>query len=135
MLETLQSIDEKLLLLINGMHNEPMDWFFYWMSEKWIWLPLYAFLLYLYLKNQHDRIILILIAVALLITLSDQTASNLLKNLVMRLRPCHEPGLAEKIHLVKGYCGGTYGFVSSHAANSFALATFFFCTLGRQYKR
>jgi undecaprenyl-diphosphatase len=30
--------------------------------------------------------------------------------------------LADKIHLVNNYCGGKYGFVSSHAANSFAFA-------------
>jgi undecaprenyl-diphosphatase len=38
-----------------------------------------------------------------------------------RLRPCQNPNLKEWIHLVGG-CGGMYGFASSHAANSFALA-------------
>ena len=129
----LQSLDEKLLLLVNGMHNGVLDFFFYWMSEKWIWIPLYAWLFFLYFKNYPGKIIYVIVCTALLITLCDQTASNLLKNLVLRLRPCHNPDLADKIHLVNGYCGGTYGFVSSHAANSFGLATFFFMTLGKKY--
>src|SRR5262245_468889 len=126
MFETLKALDEKLLLAMNGSHTPALDWFFFWMSEKWIWIPLYAWLLLLYYRSFPGKILHVILAAALLIALSDQVASGVLKNLVHRLRPCHVPGLAEKIHLVNGYCGGTYGFVSSHAANSFALATFFF---------
>src|SRR5436190_23003799 len=128
----LQTLDEKLLFLVNGMHNGALDVFFYWVSEKWIWIPLYAWLCYLYYKNFPGKLHYVLFFVALLITLCDQTASNLLKNLVLRMRPCHDPAIAGKIHLVNGYCGGTYGFVSSHAANSFGLAAFFFATLGKK---
>lgn len=42
----------------------------------------------------------------------------------MRLRPCHNPEIADLVHTVNDSCGGKYGFVSSHAANTFALATF-----------
>jgi undecaprenyl-diphosphatase len=47
-----------------------------------------------------------------------------------RLRPCHDPSISHLVHVVDG-CGGQYGFASSHASNSFALATmlyFFFRT-------
>jgi undecaprenyl-diphosphatase len=54
-------------------------------------------------------------------TLADQI-SVLIKNLVLRLRPCHEPSLEGLVHLVKGECGGMYSFVSSHATNSFNVA-------------
>jgi undecaprenyl-diphosphatase len=43
-----------------------------------------------------------------------------------RLRPSQEPSLQEWIHLVEGYRGGKFGFASSHAANTFGSATFFF---------
>jgi undecaprenyl-diphosphatase len=46
----------------------------------------------------------------------------IVKNIVHRLRPCHEPALAGLVHLVNGDCGGVYGFVSSHATNSFDVA-------------
>ncbi len=42
-----------------------------------------------------------LLFVGVLITLCDQTASHLIKNLVLRLRPSHEPALAGLIHLSK----------------------------------
>lgn len=41
----------------------------------------------------------------------------------MRPRPCWEPSVKELLHMVK-FCGGKYGFVSSHAANSFAVMAF-----------
>ncbi len=53
--------------------------------------------------------------------------------MVQRPRPSHEPALAEKIHLVKDYHGGDYGFPSSHASNSFALAVFIFLILKERY--
>lgn len=42
----------------------------------------------------------------------------------MRLRPCHNPDIANLVHIVDGHCGGQFGFVSSHATNTFALAFF-----------
>lgn len=67
--------------------------------------------------------ILILLAVIILIVLSDQASVILFKETFKRLRPCHNPQIADLVHLVNG-CGGKYGFVSSHAANTFALASF-----------
>jgi undecaprenyl-diphosphatase len=130
----LLALDEKLLLLINGWHNDGLDFFFSWVSEKWIWVPVYAVIFYLYYKNFPGRIIHIAVLAAILILLCDQTASHVFKLWIMRLRPCHVPGLAEKIHIVNNYCGGTYGFVSSHAANTFGLAVFFSATLGKKYR-
>ena len=65
----------------------------------------------------------ILLAIVVLITLSDQLA-NLLKDGVKRFRPCKDPEIGHLVHLVNNYCRSSYGFVSGHAANSFALATF-----------
>ncbi len=67
--------------------------------------------------------IYILIAVIILIVLSDQASVQLFKEVFQRLRPCHNPQIAELVHLVDG-CGGKYGFISSHATNTFALALF-----------
>lgn len=65
-------------------------------------------------------------AVVLLIVLSDQVSVHAFKNVVHRLRPCHNPDIQSMVHLLNGRCGGSYGFVSSHAANVFALAMFLF---------
>jgi len=58
------------------------------------------------------------------IAISDQLASHLIKNLVMRYRPTHNLILSPHIHIVDNYRGGLYGFVSSHAANTTALTAF-----------
>jgi undecaprenyl-diphosphatase len=135
MTDFLKSIDTRAFLFVNGRHNDALDHFFYFLSEKWVWLPLYALLLFLYAREYRQRLPVVLLVITLLIALSDQTASHLLKNTVMRLRPCHDEALAGRVHLVNGYCGGLYGFVSSHAANAFALATFFHGTLGERYRK
>jgi undecaprenyl-diphosphatase len=60
--------------------------------------------------------------IVVVITLTDQTSVHLFKNVVQRLRPCHETSLEGLVHLVNNKCGGQFGFISSHAANSFGVA-------------
>jgi undecaprenyl-diphosphatase len=80
------------------------------------------------------RGILMLLFIGITITLCDQTTSHLIKNLVQRLRPSHEPTLEGLIYISKAGPGGLYGFVSSHAANCFGLATFIYLTFDNQFK-
>lgn len=87
-------------------------------------IPLYMILLLIVLREFKQKTWLILGVVALLILASDQFASGFIKPLVMRYRPCHNLFIGAQLHLVNGECGGQYGFISSHAANTFALATF-----------
>ncbi len=124
MLEKLNSLDVSLLLFFNHLHNSFFDFVMYWFSDKFIWIPLYAFLAWFIYKKKPERFKAILVFIAITIVLSDQLSASVFKNLVMRLRPCHNPLIASQLHLVNGSCGGQYGFVSSHAANSFSLAVF-----------
>lgn len=78
--------------------------------------------------------VIMLLFVGLVIALCDQTASHLIKNAVQRLRPSHDPALTGLVHLSKAGPGGLYGFVSSHAANSFGMATFFYFVLDSKFK-
>ena len=64
---------------------------------------------------------------------SDQASVQLFKNVFERLRPCHNPDINTMIHIT-GSCGAKYGFVSSHAANSFALAVFVGLLLRHHYR-
>ena len=90
----------------------------------WVWIPLYILLLYLVLKNFRSQSWLILLCIVILITISDQFASGLVKNWVMRYRPTHNIVLGPQLHIINDYRGGMYGFISSHAANVFAIASF-----------
>lgn len=69
----------------------------------------------------------------LTILLADQVSSGLMKPYFERLRPCHNPEL-EGLLYVYGRCGGLYGFVSSHAANTFGVATFLTLILRKKQK-
>jgi len=94
----------------------------YAISGRVIWAPLYLAIL-LYLGFTYKRKFLIIVPfIIIAVTLADQVSVQLFKDIFMRLRPCHEPSLAGMVHLVKGECGGLYGFVSSHASNSFNVA-------------
>lgn len=116
----LLAIDRTLFLLLNGAHHPFFDFIMYWATWKWTWIPFYTWFLYMLIKNFGLRSIYIIIAVALAITISDQV-SVLIKNNVQRLRPCHDPSFTSTIHMVGDYCGGQFGFFSSHASNSISL--------------
>ena len=133
-LDWLMAADAKLFLLLNGMHTRFFDSVMYWASNKWIWIPFYAWILYRINKLPGKRILVIIVSTALLITASDQLSTAVIKDNVQRLRPCHETSLEGKVHLVNNYCGGLYGFVSSHAANSFALLSFLLLLVGSKDK-
>jgi len=123
-LEFLKSADRGLFLFLNGMHNSFFDFVMYWASDRFIWIPFYLVLLYVIIKAFGKKTFLALFLVAAMITISDQVSSTLVKNEVQRLRPCHTPEIESRVHLVNGYCGGSYGFFSSHASNTWALAVF-----------
>ncbi|MDR2407686.1 MAG: phosphatase PAP2 family protein [Bacteroidales bacterium] len=126
MLERLLQIDKEVLLLINGWHNSFFDVLIYWMTTIWFWLPvLFVFLWYMW-KYYKKKLGLILAFFALSIVFSDQI-SGFIKDKVERLRPSYNTEISHQLHLHvyrdgTVYKGGKYGFVSSHAANSFALA-------------
>jgi undecaprenyl-diphosphatase len=120
----LHAWDVELFRLINGAHLPWLDPVMAGISSKALWIPAYALAAWWIWRREGARgLALTLAAAALLITLSDQTASGLLKPWAARYRPCRpEAGLPFTVHTVEGRCGGAYGFASSHAANFFALA-------------
>jgi undecaprenyl-diphosphatase len=112
-----------LLYWINSHHTGLLDQVMVFASGKFSWFVFYLFLLYLIVKKYNKRAVFGIVFIALAITLADQTSVHLFKNVFLRLRPCHQPGVMEQLRMITG-CGGQYGFVSSHAANSFALVGF-----------
>jgi undecaprenyl-diphosphatase len=129
MLEKLLNLDSQLFLLLNSYHSPVWDKIMWFISGKYEWIPLYAILVGFLVFKYKWRSVYIFIAVALLVTLADQISTNVFKEGIKRLRPSHVESLQHAIHLFvrengEVYRGGQYGFVSSHAANSFALATF-----------
>lgn len=124
MLDYLNDIDTDALLAVNGLHDMFQDALWWMVSAKWSSLLLVLALLWVLLHQNRRHALLVLAMLALVILLADQVSSGLIKHLVERLRPTHDPSLGDAVHVVNGYRGGMYGFVSSHAANAFAAATF-----------
>jgi undecaprenyl-diphosphatase len=124
-METFIEWDKKLFVALNGMHHPVIDPVMYYLSDKYIWIPLYLFLLFIILKEYRNDSWAPLLGILIMIVLSDQINTSVLKPLVQRLRPTHDMSLKDMVHIVHGYTGGKFGFASSHASNTFALATFF----------
>ncbi len=127
MLETLNSLDTRLFFLLNGFHSPFFDNFMFAFSGKWTWVPFYISLLYILIRTWEKQSVWIILALVLCIVFADQVSSGIIKNLVQRYRPSRTEDFEGLVHIVKGYRGGRFGFVSSHAANTFALALF--CSL------
>lgn len=124
MIETLNGIDTQLFYLINHHHCTAMDWVMWVLSSRWSWLVvIVAGFGLATLVREPRKWWLVLAGIGLCFLLADQGSVQLFKNTVCRLRPCHA---LPDVHMFREGCGGLYGFISSHAANAFAIATFFF---------
>ena len=117
----LESLDKELFLFINGLHAPAFDILMWHISGKWIWIPLYGVILYFIIKKHGLQSLFYITAIIISIVAADQI-SVLIKNSVERFRPTHNPDIESLVHFIRDYKGGSYGFVSSHAANTFALA-------------
>ncbi|MBK9290976.1 MAG: phosphatase PAP2 family protein [Bacteroidetes bacterium] len=133
MIEALNQADQWLFLLLNGLHHPVIDPVMVFFSKRFGWIPLYLLLLVGLIRYKRWETLQILLLTVLLIALTDQL-SVWIKFEVARPRPCHEAMLQPLIHLPGGSCGGQFGFVSSHAANTFGLA-FWMMVLYRPHLR
>jgi undecaprenyl-diphosphatase len=131
-IDQLEQWDKSFFLWINGENNDYADHLMTWVSNKFMWIPLYLLLLFWLFKYQKHYLGMA-ISLGVLILISDQLASGVLKPWVERLRPCHDPSISNLVHSPDG-CGGRYGFASSHAANMFAVATFCWLCLRNHLK-
>lgn len=123
MLDYLNDIDTEVLLAINGLHGTFQDAFWWLISAKWASVLLVLAFVWILLHQNRRHALLTMAMLVLAFVLADQISSGLIKHLVERLRPSQDPSLDNMIHIVNNYRGGKFGFVSSHAANSFAAAT------------
>ncbi|MFT5858715.1 MAG: undecaprenyl-diphosphatase [Flavobacteriaceae bacterium] len=140
MIEYLESIDRAIVEAVNGWNTPFWDEFMWVVSGKQTWFPLYIALVFIAIKKGGWKMgILFLLFAAASVGLADLISSQIFKEMVQRYRPSHHALLTDKLHFYKidadnYYMGGQYGFVSSHAANFFAVIVFSLLYL-RDYKR
>ena len=115
--------DAELFLRLNGCHAAWLDPLMKGLSAIVLWIPLYALIAFYMIRKERWYGLLTITFWALAFGLADQLSVSLFKENFQRLRPCHEPELQNLIHSLES-CGGKYGFISNHAANTFCLAMF-----------
>lgn len=126
MTQELLSLDHELMQWFNAphLHTLALDQFFYAVSKIFIWLPTFILLLYTIINTKKRESILIIIGIVLVFVITDRITSGLMKPVFARPRPSHDPAIMDMLAYAFNYKGGAYGFPSSHAGNSFAIATF-----------
>lgn len=126
--------DTQMLLAVNRMHTSYWDSFMWLVSDKFVWIPLYLSLIYLIIVNHTPKQILwCAIAIGLMILLTDNLNSQLIRPAIGRLRPSNlDNPVSSMVHVVNGYRGGPYGFPSAHSSNTWGVV-FFVIFLFRKY--
>ena len=126
-METLIEFDRWLLLQVNGSPSLYLDGVVKILTTAATWIPLYIALFFLVMKNNSTTrsIVFIVGCAALCYLLAGAVDDGLVKPLVARWRPTHDPVIGWQVDVVNGYRGGKYGFFSAHASTTFSIAVFF----------
>jgi undecaprenyl-diphosphatase len=134
MLDKILAIDSKLFLYLNSLHSEYLDQIMLFVSNSIIpcIIIIFSFLIFGY-KKFRKSVVPLFIFLLISFGLSDSISSKILKPSTQRLRPCHVENL--EVYTAQNNCGGDYGFVSSHASNSFAVLFFIFLLFKGSRKR
>lgn len=137
-MNTILDLDQKLFLILNGLRHPDLDGFMLAATDFKFWIPVYLWFIYILFKKLDQHAWIALACIVLTVLIADQFTSSLLKPLIQRLRPSHEPVLKGLVNLVKTqsgmfYKGGQFGFPSSHAANSFGVAFFLWMILRKSF--
>lgn len=123
--DALLPLERDLFFALNGSNSPFLDQVMWMLSGRLVWIPLFLFIIFLFFyKTPWKEALMVTLFFILVFAVCDQVASSFFKPLFERFRPTHHPDFKEMVDIVNGYRGGRYGFISSHAANSFGLAVF-----------
>jgi undecaprenyl-diphosphatase len=132
MFDKLELLDRELFLAINGFHAPIFDSLMYYVSQIWVFAPVFVYWLYMVFNRYGIKKLLILLGfLSLLVVLTDQT-SNITKHAIKRYRPTHNLEIQSQVHIVNDYKGGMYGFFSGHSTNTFGVAMLLFLIFSKE---
>lgn len=127
--EWLDHIDKFLFTLIqHDTDNAVLDVVMPVLRDPYTWAPFYVFMLYYCLRKGQQRAWIFIVLSLLTFAITDSLTAQIMKPFFGRFRPCHDPDMASSIRMVID-CGGLYSMPSSHAANHFGLAAFWYYTI------
>jgi undecaprenyl-diphosphatase len=121
------ALDKECLLVVNGSDSLYLDRVAHVLTTALTWLPLYLSLFYVVLHNNENfrKVLCVLAGAGLCVLLAGSIDDLIVKPTVARWRPTHDPEIGLLVDTVDGYRGGSYGFFSAHASNTFSIALFF----------
>jgi undecaprenyl-diphosphatase len=122
----LDHIDKFLFTLIQHDTDSAMlDVVMPILRHPYTWVPFYVFMLYYGLRKGQQQAWIFISLSLLTFAVTDSLTAQIMKPFFGRLRPCYDPDMAPTIRMVID-CGGLYSMPSSHAANHFGLAAFWY---------
>lgn len=129
LIEYLKRLDKILFIFIhNDSQHNLWDGMMLAIRNPPTWIPLYIFMIFFIIKKRGRNAWVFIILSLITLAITDVTSAHLLKPLFARLRPCFDPDIYKYIrHIIN--CGGLYSFPSSHAANHFGLAAFWYWSI------
>ena len=145
LLHWLENLDRILFVLVQrDSDSAVLDTIMPIVREPLTWVPFYAFMLiYAFRAGKRvqrlaatadgrdgipSRAWSFIILSILTFAITDSLTAQILKPLFERPRPCHDPELQNYLRVLVD-CGGLYSMPSNHAANHFALATFWYFSI------
>lgn len=133
-MRSIENLDWLLIYFINGSHTPFWDSFNLFVTDKYNWIPLYLalFIVFIWKLGWRNGLLVVLGAVVCYV-LTENISAKILKPWFARPRPCHSPQGID-LWLPTNHCGGAYGFVSTHAANTMGLAMYCIRVLTKRIK-
>lgn len=134
MISWLNQIDTSLFLFINSLNSSFLDPIMLTLSYNKYLMGTIVLSLFIFGGfTLRKKFLLGILCSFIAFGMSDLISTKGFKDNFQRLRPCHQVELKSKVHLAGKKCwGGKYGFVSSHASNTFSIAIFFFLLFSRK---
>jgi len=134
-LDQLLQFDRSFLELINRHGSSAfLDAVLPFLRESQFWIPFYLFMILFMTMNFGSKGWWWVLGFILTAALADIISSSIIKESIMRIRPCRDPFLAGEVIVRAKYCPKSSSFTSSHATSHFALSMFIFLTLKRLSK-
>ena len=124
-MDIIKQIDTFFFIIINSSGWYEFDNVMILISSKWLWIPLYLYILFNIYKKFPDDFYKICFALTILIFVSDYGSVEIFKNTIERNRPCYNPELQDSIRIVDG-CGGEIWFYIFSCIKRFFFSFFYF---------
>lgn len=124
MIEQIIQLDHQLFFAINnGLSNFFFDWLMPILRNKYVWIPLYIFIIAFSIKKYKIKGVYLVLFLSATAGFADFTSAKVMKPAFERLRPCNDEALKDRV-IARVGCGSGKSFPSTHATDHFAIAVF-----------